>query len=533
MTDKTKTRSERVAADVSAALRARHPLIWIVTREEARTEQHLCAAAVNAGYTPRFWDIAQGITDLSSNPPAINTQDIGSALAFIESRAKPNLDRKPERNAFILRDAPVWIGDGIACAQPQRMVRNLCRTLPTTDRERAQSMIVVTPRADVPPELAAHATVINWPMPDRAEIAELLDAAVAALPENMQADAASPETRAAAIDAAIGLTGEEAQACFAKSLVLSRRIDPAAVAQEKKRIVQQIKGLEWFDPLPGGLDAVGGLDSLKSYLLSRAVAFTPEARAYGLPAPVGAFFAGPSGTGKSLTAKAVGTAWTVPVIRIDLGAAKSKFVGDSEQNLRAAFDVVAAIGRCVVWFDEIEKAMAGATDGGADGGVSSDALGFLLTWLQERRGDAFVIATSNDPSKLPPELIARFDTTWLVDLPNVTERAEIVLATLKAGGRDMGLEQLMPVARMTEGFSGRELAALVPDALYLAYGDGARPITAADLETVARTRRPVSKTSPQQVEKLKAWAANTDPRRATTQATTETRTGGARKVDLD
>src|SRR5215831_9421487 len=132
-----------------------------------------------------------------------------------------------------------------------------------------------------------------------------------------------------------------------------------------------------------------------------------KARAYGLPAPKGALLVGISGCGKSLTAKAVATAWGVPLLRVDLGALKSKFVGESEGNLRRAFKVIEAIGRCVVWLDEIEKALQGATSGSTDGGVSANALGAILSWMQERSGEAFVIATANDVEGLPPELLRK------------------------------------------------------------------------------------------------------------------------------
>ena len=133
-------------------------------------------------------------------------------------------------------------------------------------------------------------------------------------------------------------------------------------AREEARTARE-KVLEWFDPLPDGLNAVGGLDNLKSWLVTRTSAYSPQAREYGLPLPKGTAVVGVSGCGKSLTAKAIATNWGVPLLRVDLGALKSKFVGESEGNLRKAFKVIEAIGRCVVWFDEIEKALQGATSG--------------------------------------------------------------------------------------------------------------------------------------------------------------------------
>jgi hypothetical protein len=536
MTTETKSKSQQTAADVVALLKARNPLLWVVTREEARVERYLIEAAAAANYVPRTWDVAAGVCNLAGQPESnIGGQDPGDTMRAIDARTDSARTGKGERGAWIMRDLPVWLNGGLNTAGTLRQLRNLARSLPAVPRENAQAVIIITPDANIPAELAGHATVIEWPMPDRAEIADILDAAIRNLPDDMQEKAAPNGTRDAAIDAAIGLTGEEAAACYAKSLVTTRTIDPAAVSQEKKRVVARNKVLEWFDPLPGGLSAVGGLDALKAYLVQRKSAYSPEARAYGLPAPVGAMIVGPSGTGKSLTAKAVATAWGVPLLRVDLGAAKSKFVGDSEQQLRAAFDVIAAIGRCVVWFDEIEKALAGATQGGADGGVSSDALGFILTWIQEKRGEAFVLATANNVEGLPPELLRRFDTTWFVDLPNPQERQEIIRAALKVHGRDLadGDVDVDPetVAAATEGYSGAEIAAIVPDALYDAFNENARGIITSDLLRAAKARVPLSKTAGDKVDNLRRWAVGRARMATTPQQTTDNKTGG-RKLDM-
>ncbi len=217
---------------------------------------------------------------------------------------------------------------------------------------------------------------------------------------------------------------------------------------------------------------------------------------------------------KSLTAKAVATAWGVPLLRLDLGALKSKYVGESEGNLRRALRVVEAIGRCVVWIDEIEKALAGATQGAADGGVSSDALGAILTWLSERTGESFIIATANDASVLPPELMRRFDVTWWVDLPNYIERYQIMRVALQSHGRsefaargDAQAEaDWEAITEATEGFTGAEIAGLVPDALFTGFADGIREITAADLLKAARSVVPLSKTAAEKIDRLRAWA---------------------------
>lgn len=516
------TRGSEQAADIAALLRARNPLIWIVSREEARVEGYLMEAAASAGYVPHFWDVGQGVTDVRGAVEQGGGQDPGSTLQWIGEQAKGY-----KRGVWIMRDLAPWLAGPVGMTTC-RQLRNLARLLPTVKRDAAQAIIILGPNADVPPELANHATVIEWPLPDREEIARTLDAAIEALPDEIKDSAAPNGVREAAIDAAVGLSGEEAAACYARSLVQLRRIDPATVSKEKKRIIARERVLEWYDPIPGGLDAVGGLDLLKTWLASRKLAYSAKARAYGLPAPRGALLVGVPGCGKSLTAKAIATAWGVPLLRLDLNALKSKFVGESEGNLRRALRVIETIGRCVVWLDEIEKALAGATQGGADGGVSSDALGTILSWMQEHAGESFVIATANDVSTLPPELMrkGRFDELWFIDLPNRTERADIVGAALMANGRadeiDSGVDTLA-IAAATEGFTGSEIAALIPDALFRSFEDGAREITTADVLAAAATVVPLAKTASAKIEALRAWAAG----RARAATTPETVTPGA------
>jgi MoxR-like ATPase len=506
------TNSKQVQADVSALLRARNALLWVVTREEGRAERTLFEAAAAAGYACRTWDVARGFCEIDGTRTrgVGETADPGEALRVIERSADGG--REAERCVWVMRDLPAWIS-GPAGAVTGRQVRNLARMLPTVERSRAQALVILSPSGEVPAELAGHATVIEWPLPDRAEIASILDAAIAGLPEEMRANAAPNGQREAGIDAAVGLSGEEAASCYARSLVQSRRIDPAIVAGEKRRVIARERILEWYDPLPGGLDAVGGLETLKAWLDARRNAYSKAARDYGLPAPKGVMLVGVPGCGKSLTAKAIATAWGVPLLRVDLGALKSKFVGESESNLRKAFRVIEAIGRCVVWFDEIEKALQGATSGSADGGVSSDALGAILSWMQERQGDAFVVATANDVEGLPPELLrkGRFDEMFFVDAPNESERDAVLRASILSSSKGklatFADVDVAAVAQACDGFTGAEIAAIVPDAMFTAFADGARGVRTSDLLQAAQSVVPLTTTAKEKVARLRKWAS--------------------------
>jgi SpoVK/Ycf46/Vps4 family AAA+-type ATPase len=303
-----------------------------------------------------------------------------------------------------------------------------------------------------------------------------------------------------------------------------RKIDPATVNSEKRRVVTRERVLEWLEPLVSpedlatleakglsGLDWVGGLENLKSWLMARTAAYTPAAREYGLPAPKGILVVGIPGCGKTLLAKACAAARKVPLLKLDIGGLKSKFVGESEANLRKALKTIEAIGPCVVLIDEIEKALQGATSGSADGGVSSDALGTILSWMQDRTSEAFVIATANDVTALPPELLrkGRFDELWFVDLPNIEERVAILEASLRQFKRDPDVIDVnaQAVARATEGFTGSEIASLIPDAMFVAFADGGREIETKDVLAAARTVTPLSKTADAKVKALKDWGA--------------------------
>lgn len=487
------TRGQRVNADISALLRARNTCLWITTREEMRVERALLVACGDARMAVYYWDCAAGVTT-SVGAQVSDQRDPAAALAWFSSL--------PGRAVLVMRDLHKWF-DPVTL----RTVRNMARALQTSGTNEARALVVLTPSSDVPPEIAGCTTVIEYPLPDRQEIAALLDDVLNALPDGIRSAAAPNGTRDAAIDAAVGLTAEEATNCYAKSLVTSRKIDPKVVASEKRRVIARERVLTWYEPDNRGLDAIGGLDVLKQWLIARRRAFSPAARAFGLQAPKGAMLVGVPGCGKSLTAKAVAAAWGMPLLRLDMGALRSKFVGDSEANIRKALSVAEAVSPCVLWLDEIEKALAGATGAQGDGGVSADALGAVLSWMQEREGSVFVVATANDVRALPPELLrkGRFDELFFVDLPTMAERVEIVQASVRAAGRDPTTIDCVHVARACAQFTGSEIAALVPDALFVAFGEQ-RELATTDLIAAAATVVPLAKTANDKITQLREWA---------------------------
>jgi hypothetical protein len=514
------TKNQQASADVTALLRARNTLLWIVTREEKRVEAAIIEAARAASYETVLWDCAQGFCDASGKVTNAQAQDPAAALDGIQ--------RDTNRRAYVLRDLHKWIADPTVL----RRVRNAARALQGSAKSNARTMIVLSPSSEIPPELAGHATVIDWPLPERGEIAALLKDAIDSVPEEIGRDALPGDSLEKAIDAAVGLTAEEAASCYARSLVLTRKIDPAMVASEKRRVIAREKVLTWYDPDPRGLDAVGGLDVLKGWLTLRRSALSQRARDFGLPSPKGCFLVGVPGCGKSLTAKAVASAWGIPLLRLDMGALRSKWIGESEGNIRRALAVAETVSPCVLWLDEIEKALAGSSGPAGDGGVAADALGTILSWMQEREGSVFVVATANDVRALPPELLrkGRFDELFFVDLPTRVERAAVLAATLKQFGRSDDIDATAGglCVEATAGFTGAEIAAIVPDALFAAFADGERELRTSDLVTAANTVTPLSKTASEKIEALRDWAKG----KARPASTPEKETSGGRALDL-
>lgn len=487
-----------VNADLTALLRARNTLIMVRTDDESRVWSALQSVAYAAKFpTVLAWScssVGGGFVDAEGNT-VDNSQDPGAALAYIAGRRT--------RAVYVMQDLHAWF-DPVT----KRTLRSLSRRLQASPPNEARSVILVSPMNTEIPRDLPELTVIDYPLPDREEVSRLLDDVIKALPEEYQAGAAPNGTRDRAIDGALGLSALQISNSYSRSLVTSRKVDPALVSSEKKRVIAGIPGVTWYDPDPRGLDAIGGNGELKAWALQRRAAFGPKARAYGLPTPKGVIVVGPPGTGKSLAAKCLPTAFGMPLLRFDPNATQSKYVGESGSNFRRVLALAETVAPCVLWIDEIEKALGGATGPQGDGGVSADALGTLLSWMQEKTAPVFVIATANDVSALPPELLrkGRFDELFFVDLPTTSERAEILVASLTSHGRGTDGIDVAEIAAATPGFVGAELAALVPSALFVAFGDDERALTTADLLAAARATVPLSKTSAERIDALRAWA---------------------------
>src|ERR1039457_2139638 len=279
------------------------------------------------------------------------------------------------------------------------------------------------------------------------------------------------EARDKAIDAASGLTTIEAENAFALSVVESKGLNPEIVAREKAQAVKK-NGLLEIVETTESLESIGGLDLLKSWLVQRKDAFSKRAGEYGLPTPKGLLLLGIPGTGKSLTAKATSKIFGMPLLKLDAGRIFAGLVGQSESNLRSVIQTAEAIAPVVLWIDEADKAFAGSkSSGSTDGGTSARVFGSFISWMQEKKSPVFVVATANDVSQLPPEMLrkGRFDELIFVDLPNQNEREAIWGIQIRKYGRNPSDFDLVQLARVTEGLTGSETGSVFADSLFLVF----------------------------------------------------------------
>ena len=306
--------------------------------------------------------------------------------------------------------------------------------------------------------------------------------------------------------AAVGLSRSQANRAFAKALVGDTALDDRdinLVLEEKKNVVRESGALEFYAPGEGG-DDVGGLEVLKVWLRLRERALSPEAKAYGLPAPKGVALIGIPGTGKSLTAKMIASQWRLPLLRLDVGAVFGSLVGESEEKIRQALRLAELVAPCVMWIDEIEKSLA---SGGLDGGTSQRVFSTILTWMQEKDKPVFVVATANDVSALPPELLrrGRFDEIFFLDLPTSEEREQIINVHLRKRKRNPANFAVDEIVAHSEGFVGAEIEQAIIDALYLAFDEEGREVGTADILSSLSKLVPLSKSQHERIAALRSW----------------------------
>jgi SpoVK/Ycf46/Vps4 family AAA+-type ATPase len=484
--------------ELDTMIRARYPLIYLVSWEEQRLDAILEDLARSHGRSFYSWSITQGLRKIEgarSIPPIDGTKDPVDGLAQIGKLADPSL--------VAIKDFHPFLSDPVVV----RSLRDLCHRLKTGHT----TVVLVSPTLLIPPELEKEVSVIDVPLPTFTDLGLLLKEIVGVLRRNSKVTIDLNQAQAEQlVRAAMGLTLSEAENAFAKAVATDNRLDASDVKlilEEKRQVIRKSGLLEYY-PTEESLASIGGLEHLKAWLNNRAAAFGEKARAFGLPEPRGLLLLGVQGCGKSLTAKAVAAQWRLPLLRLDIGRIFSGLVGSSEENVRRAIRVAESVAPAVLWIDEIEKGLSGvASSGATDSGVTARVFGALLTWLQEKTAPVFVIATANRIEALPPELLrkGRFDEIFFVDLPAAAERREIFEIHLRRRRREPESFQVDELARVAEGFSGAEIEQAVIEGLYHAFAEGQELAQSHVLRAIRETL-PLSRTMREDIARLRDWA---------------------------
>ncbi|MCB1064704.1 MAG: AAA family ATPase [Verrucomicrobiae bacterium] len=490
--------------------RAGYAGLFLCTAEEARAESVVKAAADELDRPLHAWSLTEGFVDTKS----------GSVRACPDPiAALQQVDDLEGNVVVLLRDFGVHFEDHDPVLT--RKLRDSLRGARSTGK----LLVFLGVWKPLPPELEREITRLDLDLPDAEAFGTVLDGILAS------ADLGNlpPEIREAALAAAGGLTTLEAENAFALSVIETGSIQPIIVAREKAHALKKGGLLEVVETTES-LDSIGGLGALKAWLLQRCGAFTQKARDYGLPVPKGMLVLGVPGTGKSLTAKATASVFGVPLVKLDAGRLFGSLVGQSEANLRSAIATAEAIAPCVLWIDELEKAFAGSvSSGSSDGGTSARVFGSLLNWLQEKTSPVFVVATANDISKLPPELLrkGRWDECWFVDLPDAKERAAIWDIVIERFGRERTVYDTVVLARASELHTGAEIEAAFVEALHRAFTEDREP-TELDLGKVLSESVPLATTMSESIERLRHWSSG----RARQASQADQQGGRGRKLDL-
>jgi len=481
-------------------LKAYYPVLYLTTFEYDRTKQKLrgIAKTLNKSYQFYEWNCVNGLgkRELKDNSFSYieNNEEPEQLLRHIASQSE-----KDDSEIYILEDFHDFIEEKNIKIQLRQLAEKL--------RFFRKHIIIVSSVLNLPIELEKYITVIELALPGRTDLEQVLMRVANSAKVEIDND-----LKKKLIDAALGMTVMEADLAFCLAAVRNNFDinSPRTVALEKEQIIKKSGLLDYYQ-VNESLRNVGGMEILKNWLEKRKQAYDFKAQNWGLAEPKGLLLLGVPGCGKSLTAKCIASLWNMPLLRLDIGKVFQGIVGSSEDNIRRAIATAEAVAPCVLWIDEIEKGLSGVQSSGAtDGGTTSRIFSTILTWMQEKTDPVFVVATANDISSLPPELLrkGRFDEIFFVDLPNEEDRKSIFSIHLYKNNQiseNFGLDKL---AKESIGFNGAEIEECVKESMFAAYTENPNEpkLQIIHLLNSIKETVPLSRTMKDQIDFLRKWA---------------------------
>jgi hypothetical protein len=477
--------------DLEALVRSRVPLVAVESNEEPQIVQMVKQIAQKLQLKAFRWSVTEGLQAFDPNDqPLQSVVKSSEVLSYIKTSAKHSL--------FVLLDFHPFLEDTVH-------VRHL-KDIALTYGKHFSTVLILGYALKIPHELRPFVAYFRLPLPTLSELRGIIfDVAGDWGAEHGNRDV---ETTSKVIDLLVrnlaGLTSTDA-----RRLALKAINDNGAILESDMPEVMRAKyellgrdSLLSFEHETVKFAEIGGMQKLRQWLLLRKDFFLDAELV--LDPPRGVLLLGVQGCGKSLAAKAAAGIFGVPLLRLDFGVLYNKYYGETERNMRKALETAEVMSPCVLWMDEIEKGLSVDSD---DDGLSRRILGTLLTWLSEKRQAVFIVATANDISRLPPEMVrkGRFDEIFFVDLPSVQSRRDILNIHLQKRGLDPIRFDLDALAKATNGFSGSEIEQAIVSAMYSAHAQGDE-LSHAELLAEIRQTKSLSIVMSEKIDELRRWA---------------------------
>lgn len=466
------------------------PIIYINTFEEDKVDSLI--PEISSGKEVYEWNETNGYIDFETKTPL---QEDCTLERMLDQLKTPDL---LDRKILIFKDITSYLDEPRIVSKVKGLARMINQGVDAT-------VIIVSSVLVIPKDIEKYVTILEMDYLNTDEIKTIIRGFVKDN-LNQQVDEKLIEEFALAFK---GLTEFEILNLLALSYAddgdLTRK-DLRLIFDQKQQMIKKAGILEMI-PLKETIDDIGGLENLKAWFIKKAKVYKNmnNAKKYGVDMPKGVLIAGVPGCGKSLNAKAAANLFEVPLLRLDMGRLMGKYVGESEGNLRSAIALAEAISPCVLWIDELEKAFAGIGGSGGGAEVTTRLFGNFLTWMQEKESPTFVVATANDITKLPPELLrkGRFDEIFYVGLPNKEEREKIFNIHIKKRRpqdlKNIRVKELVPI---TEGFSGADIEGVVKDAIESAFAEDKTSIQTADVIDAIKDTHSLSEIMKDSLEKM-------------------------------
>jgi ATP-dependent 26S proteasome regulatory subunit len=467
-------------------------MLYLVTFEEQKADDLIRKLAAEDNRKIFEWNLARGVVNFEHKQPLITYQALADTL-------ENWLNDELTNHFLIIKDAHLAMRENpLAAARLKALAQKIMH-----DEDTTATVIFVSSQACIPPELEKFITLFDLPLPDESTISAVIKTFVERKDVTIETKDLNDLTMAFR-----GLSEYEITQLLCRGFQQNGQIDGndvALVLQEKEQIIKKSGILDMISTVEQ-FDNVGGLTQLKKWLKQKAEVLhnLNEALAFGVEAPKGVMIVGMPGCGKSLTAKATASLFKLPLLRLDVGSLMGKYVGESESNMRRALKLAEAVSPCVLWVDELEKAFVGIGSGSSSSEVSTRLFGYFLTWMQDKTDAVFVLATANDISALPPELLrkGRFDEVFYVDFPTQNERENIFKIHLKKRNQNADID-IKKLAEKTDGFSGADIEAVVKEAIETAFVNNRSTLTTETLIEIIINTHPLKEVMKDKINEYK------------------------------